>query len=180
MTTKNPKTPLPAHKINLQRAVAIAEGLIKLLRRSKTRNSTRFFVKNRAGGASFQLYSDDIDFIIYMMITYSKYLKFDLHDSQTHVSTQIAADLLKCSRPHLIKHYLKTGRLPFIWVGSHRRIRLDHIKFLISEQRKHRIDLLHRLEEEALKKAEAHQNLLFLEFMDEEYDPNNPHTFKFE
>lgn len=180
MTAKKRKIPLPAHKMNLHWAETIAEGLIKLLKRSKSNNSSRYFVKNRAGGTSFQLYSHDIEFIIFTLITYSKYLKYDIQDSETHVSTQIAADLLKCSRPHLINHYLKSGRLPFIWVGSHRRIRLDHIKFLIREQRKHRVDLLHRLEEEALKKVEARQNLLFLKFMEEKYDPDNPHTFTFD
>jgi len=37
-----------------------------------------------------------------------------------------------------------------------------------------------RLEQQALKKEEDDQNLLFLKFMDEPYDPKNPHTFSFD
>jgi len=41
---------------------------------------------------------------------------------EDQVSTQVAADILGCSRPYVIK-LLETGEMPFEMVGSHRRIR---------------------------------------------------------
>lgn len=42
------------------------------------------------------------------------------------LTTQFAADLLGCSRPHLIK-LLENGTLPFTKVGRHRRVRYDDV-----------------------------------------------------
>ena len=46
--------------------------------------------------------------------------------AEKQVSTQQAADLLHVSRPHLVK-LLKTNVLPFVKVGSHRRVRVTDV-----------------------------------------------------
>lgn len=61
------------------------------------------------------------------------------------VSTQKAAEILGCSRPHIVK-LLEEGKINFTKVGKHRRILLDDLlKFkedMKREQKKHIIDIM--------------------------------------
>lgn len=68
----------------------------------------------------------------------------------TEVTTQKAAELLGCSRPHLIK-LLETGKINFTKVGKHRRIMFeDVVKFrqeMKQEQKKLLIEMMSSDEE---------------------------------
>jgi excisionase family DNA binding protein len=68
----------------------------------------------------------------------------------TEVTTQAAAEILGCSRPHLVK-LLEEGKIPFIKVGKHRRIKFDDIvKYRHSmkqKQKQHIIDMMNADEE---------------------------------
>lgn len=44
----------------------------------------------------------------------------------TEMTTQAAAELLSCSRPHFVK-LLEDGRIPFTKVGKHRRVKFDDV-----------------------------------------------------
>lgn len=44
----------------------------------------------------------------------------------TEVTTQSAAEILSCSRPHLVK-LLEEGKIPFTKVGRHRRIMFEDV-----------------------------------------------------
>lgn len=46
--------------------------------------------------------------------------------NKTDISTQEAADILGCSRPHFVK-LLNKGELEFIKVGNHRRVKYDDV-----------------------------------------------------
>ena len=64
--------------------------------------------------------------------------------SDSEISTQQAADLLKVSRPHLVK-LLEEGKIPFRKAGSHRRIGFnDLIKYQskLKNNRKQQLNFL--------------------------------------
>lgn len=69
----------------------------------------------------------------------------------TEMTTQAAAELLGCSRPHVVR-LLEEGKIPFTKVGKHRRIKYEDIvrfkKDMKSKQRK-RIQKLMELDEES-------------------------------
>jgi excisionase family DNA binding protein len=44
----------------------------------------------------------------------------------TEMTTQAAAELLGCSRPHFVK-LLETGEMPFTKVGKHRRVKFEDV-----------------------------------------------------
>ncbi len=44
----------------------------------------------------------------------------------TEITTQAAAELLGCSRPHIVK-LLESGKIPFNKVGKHRRIKYEDL-----------------------------------------------------
>ena len=68
----------------------------------------------------------------------------------TEVTTQKAAEILGCSRPHLVK-LLEKGKIEFIKVGKHRRIKFeDVLKYKEQqkkEQKRHIIDIMNFDEE---------------------------------
>ena len=68
----------------------------------------------------------------------------------TEVTTQKAAEILGCSRPHLVK-LLEQGEIDFTMVGRHRRILFeDIIKYkneMKQKQKKHIIDIMNFDEE---------------------------------
>src|SRR5688500_14330668 len=49
---------------------------------------------------------------------------FSIVPVATEVTTQAAAEILGCSRPHLVK-LLEEGKIEFTKVGKHRRIRFE-------------------------------------------------------
>ncbi|MBS4042903.1 MAG: helix-turn-helix domain-containing protein [Chitinophagaceae bacterium] len=68
----------------------------------------------------------------------------------TEVTTQSAAEILGCSRPHLVK-LLEEGKIAFTKVGKHRRIKFDdNMKFRgkMKEQQKQNIIDIMNLDEE--------------------------------
>lgn len=69
------------------------------------------------------------------------------------ITTQSAAEILGCSRPHLVK-LLEDGKIAFTKVGKHRRIKFDDImaykKQMKEQQKQHIIDIMNLDEETGL------------------------------
>lgn len=64
------------------------------------------------------------------------------------LSTQEAADLLKVSRPHVVK-LLESGKIPFKKVGAHRRVTLEDIKKYETDLKETRRKALEEIAKEA-------------------------------
>jgi excisionase family DNA binding protein len=71
----------------------------------------------------------------------------------TEVTTQSAAEILSCSRPHLVK-LLEEGKIPFTRVGKHRRLMIeDVLKYkqqMKAEQKQHLIGIMNDDEDSGL------------------------------
>jgi excisionase family DNA binding protein len=71
----------------------------------------------------------------------------------TEITTQAAAELIGCSRPHLIK-LLEKGEITYTKIGKHRRIKyqdvLEYKKKVKAEQRKLLIEIMKADEESGL------------------------------
>lgn len=62
------------------------------------------------------------------------------------VTTQQTAAMLGVSRPHVIE-LIKSGEIPHVPVGSHRRIRIEDVLAFIKRREQSRYDALQRLSE---------------------------------
>lgn len=75
---------------------------------------------------------------------------FSLVPMATEVTTQKAAEILGCSRPHLVK-LLEEGQIEFTKVGKHRRVRFEDVmqykKKMKKNQKQYIIDIMSSDEE---------------------------------
>jgi excisionase family DNA binding protein len=75
---------------------------------------------------------------------------FSIVPVATEVTTQKAAEILGCSRPHLVK-LLEESKIEYTKVGKHRRIMFEDVlkykKQMKEEQKKHLIDIMNFDEE---------------------------------
>jgi excisionase family DNA binding protein len=59
----------------------------------------------------------------------------------TELTTQAAAEMLGCSRPHFVT-LLESGEIPFTKVGKHRRVRFEDVRNYKNKMRQHRKEIL--------------------------------------
>lgn len=69
------------------------------------------------------------------------------------MTTQAAADMLGCSRPHLVK-LLESGEIDFVKVGKHRRVRFEDViaykQKMKDRQRQLIVEIMHADEDDGL------------------------------
>lgn len=67
-----------------------------------------------------------LKFLGYILKAMSQGKPFSLVPIATEVTTQKAAEILGCSRPHLVK-LLEDGKIDYTKVGKHRRVRFEDV-----------------------------------------------------
>lgn len=88
---------------------------------------------------------DALKFLAEILKTMSKGKPISIVPLATEVTTQKAAEILGCSRPHVVK-LLEEGKIKFTKVGKHRRIKFDDVIAyklkMKAKQKQHIIDIM--------------------------------------
>jgi excisionase family DNA binding protein len=104
---------------------ASADEAAKALTRARKANDTLLLVPPH--GAGLPLAPAVSDLIVELLRHIAKGEMVMMVAMGALLTTQEAADLLNVSRPFL-SGLLKKGDIPFVFVGSHRRVRFDDLK----------------------------------------------------
>jgi excisionase family DNA binding protein len=108
----------------------IAGTYISLMRTTSKKfqkNRSRFVkIKLTEGGDFLKIPKKAVLMLFDILQNMAEGREFTLVPTDAEIGTQEAADILKVSRPHLVK-LLEQGIIPFKKAGTHRRIKLKHV-----------------------------------------------------
>ena len=107
------------HRLPTQDEIACATQAVTAL--AHTRGGNGVLAIHREDGESVRLAPAIADLVIDLLGGVASGQTVTLVPTSAMLTTQQAADILGVSRPHLSK-LLKTGEIPFVSVGSHRRV----------------------------------------------------------
>ena len=96
------------------------------------------------GALDVDLPASAVDLLVRLLAEMGDGNSVTLTSIQQELTTQQAAQVLGVSRPFLVK-LLDKRRIPFRWVGSHRRILLSHLKRFKDEMDAQRHEILGEL-----------------------------------
>ena len=107
------------HRLPTQDEIACAAQAVTALADARAGNGV--LAIHREDGESVHLTPAIADLVIDLLDTVASGRTVTLVPTGAMLTTQQAADILSVSRPHLSK-LLKSGEIPFVSVGSHRRV----------------------------------------------------------
>jgi excisionase family DNA binding protein len=122
MATKTdaPETVLSADPSELNELAQLGEHLDAILNGSQTAHLVM------PDGRAIELPTAAVEALHVIVNAIARGQAVTIVPQDKELTTQAAADLLRVSRPHLIK-LLEAGKLPFHRVGTHRRIRIEDV-----------------------------------------------------
>ena len=107
------------HRLPTQDEIACADQAVAAL--AHLRNGNGVLTIYREDGKAVRLAPAIADLVIDLLGGVASGKTVSLVSAGTMLTTRQAADILGVSRPHLSK-LLKSGKIPFISVGTHRRV----------------------------------------------------------
>ena len=107
------------HRLPTQDEIACAAQAVTALAHARAGNGA--LAIHREGGEAVRLAPAIADLVIDLLGGVASGLTVTLVPTGAMLTTQQAADILGVSRPHLSK-LLKSGKIPFVSVGTHRRV----------------------------------------------------------
>jgi excisionase family DNA binding protein len=88
-------------------------------------------------GREIELPAEMLDLLSFVMDAWKRGHGVTITVQSKLITTQEAADLIGCSRQHVVS-LMNSGALPGRKIGTHRRIKLEDVLRFIQEQDKHR------------------------------------------
>jgi excisionase family DNA binding protein len=102
-------------------------SLVRATSKKVLKDKSRFVkIKLTEGGDFVKIPKKAVLMLFDILQNMAEGREFTLLSSDAEIGTQEAADMLKVSRPHLVK-LLEQGIIPFKKTGTHRRIKLKHV-----------------------------------------------------
>ena len=121
------KTKLPAIPTKDQ---SLAKSSLKALKRiteTRKRQSKPVELTYAVDGSEITIPDSALDYFQKILQSLSEGKKVEVHCEHSELTTQQAADYLNVSRPFVVK-LMETGKLPFVKVGRHRRVKFSEVK----------------------------------------------------
>ncbi len=136
------------HRLPTQDEIACAAQAVTALANARAGNGV--LAIHRDDGEAVRLAPAIADLVIDLLGCVASGQTVTLIPAGAMLTTQQAADILSVSRPHLSK-LLKTGKIPFVSVGAHRRVMHADLMAYIDRrdaERRTALDRLARLGQE--------------------------------
>ena len=104
----------------------VALNSIKSLKRKTRSKASTINIEIDDGGETITIPLKAFNLLKEVLKNMAEGNSIALFPTNSEISTQDAANMLSISRPHLVK-LLETGEIPFIKVGSHRRVQMKDV-----------------------------------------------------
>lgn len=140
--------PLKTTKEDQQLAAQIIPNFEVATQKALKSRKKGVLIQLKESSEVFNIPKSALSLLLAILQEMSEGKSISIHPNDAELSTQEAADLLKISRPHLIK-LLEMGHIPFKKVGTHRRIPLEAILNYVEAQKLEREKHLSFLAEQA-------------------------------